>query len=118
MAEFLTRNYNVAIPEVDIGDDLLIISDITATTFRRIQVKTATGKQKGKGKIAALFKVPIVQLKTSTQPDLTYIFVARFAERWLPFVVINRDELLDYVESKRGWQENNGEGQRTASAYD
>lgn len=27
MAEFLLRGYNVAVPEVDIGDDVLVVKD-------------------------------------------------------------------------------------------
>lgn len=27
MAEFLIRGYNVAVPEVDVGDDILVVKD-------------------------------------------------------------------------------------------
>lgn len=40
MAEFLRRGYNVAIPAVDIGDDIVVIEDADRKT-RRVQVKTA-----------------------------------------------------------------------------
>ena len=43
MSEFLIRGYNVAVPEVDIGDDLFVVHDI-AGSFWRVQVKTANGK--------------------------------------------------------------------------
>lgn len=41
MAEFLRRGYNVAIPAVDVGDDIIVIED-TEGLIRRVQVKTAT----------------------------------------------------------------------------
>lgn len=31
MAEFLVRGYNVAIPEVDIGDDIFVVRDSYVT---------------------------------------------------------------------------------------
>lgn len=41
MSEFLTRGWNVAIPEVDIGDDIFVVQDDNGT-LRRVQVKTST----------------------------------------------------------------------------
>jgi hypothetical protein len=38
MSEFLTRGWNVAIPEVDIGDDIFVVQDESGT-LRRIQEK-------------------------------------------------------------------------------
>jgi len=40
MSEFLARGYNVAVPEVDRGDDLFVVQDESGD-FDRIQVKTA-----------------------------------------------------------------------------
>jgi len=40
MSEFLTRGWNVAIPEVDIGDDIFVVQDDNGT-LRRVQVKTS-----------------------------------------------------------------------------
>lgn len=39
MAEFLVRGYNVAIPEVDIGDDIFVVRDDDGE-YSRIQVKS------------------------------------------------------------------------------
>ena len=36
MSEFLTRGWNVAIPEVDIGDDIFVVQDDNGT-LRRVQ---------------------------------------------------------------------------------
>jgi hypothetical protein len=40
MSEFLTRGWNVAIPEVDIGDDIFVVQDDDGT-MRRVQVETS-----------------------------------------------------------------------------
>jgi hypothetical protein len=44
MAEFLLRGYNVAMPEVDIGDDIFVVHDREGELWR-VQVKTAICKQ-------------------------------------------------------------------------
>jgi hypothetical protein len=41
MSEFLTCGWNVAIPEVDVGDDIFVVQDDNGT-LRRVQVKTST----------------------------------------------------------------------------
>jgi hypothetical protein len=43
MAEFLIREINVAIPEVDVGDDILVVRDDN-DVISRVQVKTANAK--------------------------------------------------------------------------
>lgn len=48
MAEFLARGYNVAIPEVDVGDDIFVVRDLSEQ-YSRIQVKTAMAKAKKTG---------------------------------------------------------------------
>jgi len=40
MSEFLYRGYNVAVPSVDVGDDVYVVED-GAGTMWRLQVKTA-----------------------------------------------------------------------------
>ena len=44
MAEFLIRGYNTAIPEVDRGDDILVVEDAVGQIWR-VQVKTGSGKE-------------------------------------------------------------------------
>jgi len=41
MSEILMLGWNVAIPEVDIGDDIFVVQDDNGT-LRRVQVKTST----------------------------------------------------------------------------
>ena len=91
MSEFIARGWNAAIPEVDVGDDILVVRDDTGT-FSRVQVKTATATKRSYGH-SARFKVPLAQLKQPVTPKLTYIFVVRFEQRWSEFVVIDRSDL-------------------------
>ncbi len=53
MSEFLHRRINVAIPEVDVGDDVFVVkgSDDTVT---RVQVKGATAREQASGYSAPL----------------------------------------------------------------
>ncbi len=55
MSEFLIRGYNIAQPEVDRGDDLLVIHDINGE-YQRIQVKTALAKSLRSMPIWSVFK--------------------------------------------------------------
>ncbi len=84
MAEFLLRGYNVAMPEVDVGDDIFVVHDHEGTLWR-IQVKTAVGKLRDYG-FSGKFAVGLEQLKTVKQPDLIYVFALRAADQW-DFVV-------------------------------
>lgn len=42
MGEFAFRGYNVAMPEIDKGDDVFVVQDRTGVMWR-LQVKTAVG---------------------------------------------------------------------------
>jgi len=80
MAECLLRGYNVAIPEVDIGDDLFVVNDQSGN-YRRIQVKTVTAIRRttsGSASYPAQFQVPLAQLEQTFVPELIYVFAARF----------------------------------------
>jgi len=43
MSELLFRGWNVAIPEVDVGDDIFVVKDDSGQ-LQRVQVKTAIAK--------------------------------------------------------------------------
>jgi hypothetical protein len=93
MSEFLHRRINVAIPEVDVGDDVFVVkgSDDTVT---RVQVKAATAKAQAGGYVA-LFNVPLAQLSVPRDtPALVYVFAVRFQDRWSDFIVIRRSTLF------------------------
>ena len=91
MAEFLLRGWNVALPEVDIGDDVFVVKDEGGDLFR-IQVKTATARPHVRG-YSAQFAVGLSQLRTLRTPDLTYVLVVRRNSEWGPFVIVDRDTL-------------------------
>lgn len=95
MAEFLIRGYNVAIPEVDVGDDIFVVKDSDGT-LNRIQVKTAT-TQPVKTKpntFSALWQISYEQLIKPIKPELHYVLVSRAKSvGWENFVVISREKL-------------------------
>lgn len=90
MAEFLIRGYNVAMPEVDEGDDIFVVHHVG--TLWRIQVKSANCRRTRAG-IVARFSMSGSQLMTRRSPDLMFVFAARKAGRWADFIVIRREEL-------------------------
>jgi hypothetical protein len=99
MGEFLLRGWNVALPEVDVGDDVFVVKDEGGDLFR-IQVKTATSKASGSA-YTAQFAVGLSQLKTPRVPDLTYVFAVRHGSSWGPYVIIARDALHQEHELHR-----------------
>lgn len=82
MAELLWRGWNVALPEVDVGDDVLVVKDDSGDLWR-IQVKTATA-QPQQGGYSAQFRISLRQLRTSRTPDLVYVFAMRSSAGWEP----------------------------------
>lgn len=99
MSEFLWRGYNVAIPSVDLGDDVFIVDD-RAKTFWRIQVKTGERLAKQKdppGQKMVTYNLSRQQLKEVYEVDLLFAFVTRWedplGDRWR-FVILPRSELL------------------------
>ena len=61
MAEFLARGWNTCTPDVDVGDDVLVLED-RAGQFKRVQVKTASSTERING-YGALFNISIAQLE-------------------------------------------------------
>lgn len=90
MAEFLLRGYNVAMPEVDVGDDIFVVHDKEGVLWR-IQVKTAIGKATGYG-FSGQFAVTAKQLAFEKTRDLIYVFALRADARW-EFLVVPRSAL-------------------------
>ena len=75
MAEFLSRRSNVAIPEVDVGEDIFVVAD-KDNEVTRVQVKAANARQTQNGYFAQ-FKLPLKQLREPDDPRLVYVFVVR-----------------------------------------
>jgi hypothetical protein len=92
MAEFLLRGYNVAMPEVDVGDDIFVVEDRSGRLWR-IQVKTAIGKRRSYG-YSGQFAVALTQLEETRVPDLYYVFALRANGQW-EFLVIPRRVLFE-----------------------
>lgn len=93
-SEFLIRGYNVAVPEVDRGDDLFVVQDQSGNYFR-IQVKTSQAKpHKNTKHYSASFNISLPQLQTSPQPELFYALVVRYQETWSDIIIIERPRLL------------------------
>lgn len=97
MAEFLLRGYNVAMPEVDVGDDIFVVHDLEGRLWR-IQVKTAIGRRRGYG-YSGKFAVSRGQLETEKFPDLFYVFALRAGRQW-EFLPIKRRELFDLQRTR------------------
>ena len=94
MAEILARGWNVAIPEVDVGDDVFVARD-DASRLTRVQVKTSapTALSGRDAWETEGIKLASHQLFATTEAvPLTYVFAIPFGERW-EFVVVSRTEL-------------------------
>lgn len=94
MSEFLTRGWNVAIPEVDIGDDIFVVQDDNGL-LRRVQVKTSTSTVRQKG-YSGRFRVPLTQLSTISTILVHYVFIVRHNDQWTKPLIIRQDYLLDH----------------------
>lgn len=106
MSEFLTRGWNVAIPEVDIGDDIFVVQDDNGT-LRRVQVKTSTSNVR-QNSFSGQFKISIAQLRNIANIPVHYVFVVRHTNQWTQPVVIRQDYLLDHFENDKIGSEHEG----------
>ncbi|HRH38922.1 MAG TPA: hypothetical protein PK760_11280 [Flavobacteriales bacterium] len=101
MSKLLYRGWNVATPEVDVGDDIFVVRDANGQLIR-VQVKTATGKQTSSG-IRDQFSVNLAQLVSQVSPMLIYAFVIRFEGGWQGITLIEQKVLLlEHQNSKVG----------------
>jgi hypothetical protein len=106
MSEFLLLGWNVAIPEVDIGDDIFVVQDDNGT-LRRVQVKTSTFTSR-KSSFSGQFNVSVKNLRNITNILVHYIFIVRHNDEWSKPVVIRQDYLLDHYENNKVGSEANG----------
>lgn len=97
MSEFLMRGWNVAIPEVDIGDDIFVVQDDSGT-LRRVQVKTSNSTSR-QGSISGKFSVSAKNLKNLSKIPVHYVFLLRHEDSWMKPIIIRQDELLEYVQT-------------------
>lgn len=96
MAELAARGYNVAMPEIDIGDDIFAVNDESGN-FWRVQVKYGKVKKQTKS-IAAIFSCRENQLQKPDTPELYYVFVFRTDDGWR-HVIFSRDSLNTHYTS-------------------
>jgi hypothetical protein len=97
MGEFLWRGWNVAFPEVDVGEDAFVVKDEDGELWR-VQVKTATAQPQQRG-YSAQFSISLDQLEIPRDPDLVYVFAIRSSSSWEPFIIIDRDTLWEEYEN-------------------
>lgn len=89
MSEFLLRGYNVAIPSVDVGDDVFVVDDQQGT-LRRVQVKTAELDSRRR---STRYTLSRRQLREQKASGLYFMFMVRWGAHWR-FLLIPQDNLI------------------------
>ncbi len=97
MSEFLLRGWNVAIPEVDEGDDIFVVRHETSKLMR-IQVKASNLKVQRNSKYAQ-FNISLRQL-FDTPKNFHFVFVSRNENSWESLLIINQLQLLDLYKNQ------------------
>jgi hypothetical protein len=87
MSELAMRGYNVAMPEIDKGDDVFAVNDATGALWR-VQVKTATGSAQ-RTSTAYAFRIRQTAIEMQQNPELHFVFAMRADDRWR-FLIIDR----------------------------
>jgi hypothetical protein len=98
MSEFLIRGWNVAVPEVDVGDDIFVVKD-KYDEYSRVQVKTSNGTPRSNG-YSASFNLSFAQIREDATPELVFFMLVRFRGQWQKPLIIKRSTLLAYVQEK------------------
>lgn len=106
MSEFLMLGWNVAIPEVDIGDDIFVVQDDNGT-LRRVQVKTSTSTIR-KESFSGQFSISLKNLRSIGNILVHYIFIVRHNDRWSKPVIIRQDYLADHFQNNQIGSESKG----------
>ena len=86
MSEFLMLGWNVAIPEVDIGDDIFVVQDDNGM-LRRVQVKTSTATIR-KTTFSGKFNISLKNLRNISNILVHYVFVVRENNSWTKPIII------------------------------
>jgi hypothetical protein len=94
MGELSLRGYNVALPEIDKGDDIFAVNDATGAMWR-LQVKTSSARVQAQSN-AYQFRIRESAIQTPQTPELHFIFVMRQNDSWR-FLVMDRSVLRNYV---------------------
>jgi hypothetical protein len=97
MAELAWREYNVAMPEIDIGDDIFAVKDASGNMWR-LQVKYSQATRLKKG-YSGTFGVREDQLSKPTTPELYYVFVIKKENGDWSYLILPRLTLLTHHQS-------------------
>ena len=98
MSYFLMRGWNVATPEVDVGDDLFVIEDKKGI-FYRVQVKTSQAIERKDDSYSVTFNLPLAQLEYDISPEIYYVFLICRKGEWAEKIIISRETLLKYRQT-------------------
>ena len=97
MSEFLVRGWNTCTPDVDVGDDVLVLEDRKGE-FKRVQVKTSTATVRNNG-YSVQFHIPLKQLRQYISPEIHYVFMTRHQDKWVNTMIIRRKDLYEMYKS-------------------
>lgn len=97
MSEFLLRGWNVAIPEVDEGDDIFVVKHEIGRLMR-IQVKASQAKLQKDG-FFAQFTISLKQL-TDVTKGYHFVFVVRNNDRWENTLIVRQQDLFDLFRTQ------------------
>jgi hypothetical protein len=96
MSEFLMRGWNVAMPEVDSGDDIFVV-EVDSETFYRVQVKTAQAVDRKDG-YSVQFSVPLRQLQEADE-SIYFVFAVRRNNDWSELILLSQYRLYEFREN-------------------
>jgi hypothetical protein len=99
MSEFLYRLLNVAVPEVDVGEDVFIVRE-KDETVTRVQAKYSKADSQKDGSYVTQFNLPWEQLnQPGDTPALVYVLAVRYRDHWSDFLVVRRS-VLQQLQAK------------------
>jgi hypothetical protein len=109
MSELLLRGWNVAVPVVDVGDDVFVIDDRDKTTLR-VQVKSSRVQpsQSTARPASVSFTLSRTQLSSIQEIELLYMLMIREEQTWRFFIVPR--ERLDQIHQLYLSKERAGRG--------
>ncbi len=98
MSEILLRGWNVAIPEIDQGDDIFVVKHDNGD-FRRVQVKYSNAKELKKS-LSVVYTIA----RTLIYPPVGSIYFAlviRHKSKWSHLFIISSDELQEFTNESK-----------------
>lgn len=101
MAELASRGYVVSMPEIDLGDDILVSRPHEQVKFR-VQVKGRVPTNRPTVPVQfAQFDLPARQFQTKRTPELYYVFSLRRGNGWDSILISRRELLAMFLEKGR-----------------